>query len=122
MKRKKINYLGFLSLLGLIGLLGIWTGNTGLCGFFGFLYYLRYFNVIPDELFLENLRKASTITWLAEMLALVPLMFLCHAMAEAEKALPMAFGLSFAVAIFVFTFALLGLEIKESRGAAACDS
>lgn len=118
-KRKhRINYLGFLSLLSLIALLSWRAGNTGLLGFFGFAYYLRYFFVLPDEAFRENLQRAATLAFLSEMLSLVPLMGLCVWLYGGGRAVPAAFGLSFAVAILVFTVALQLLEWRERRGAA----
>jgi hypothetical protein len=112
---KKINYLVFLSLLSLIAILGWTTGNAGLYGFLGFLYYVRYFWVIPDELFQLNVQKSSTLALMTEMISLIPFMFICSTIYNVSAAIPMAFGLSFAVAIFVFTFALIFLEWKEER-------
>ena len=108
--KHKINYLGFLSLLALIAILGLITDNNGLYGFFGFAYYLRYFWVIPDEFFQLNVQKAATF-------ALVPFMFVCTYIYGAAKAVPTAFGSSFAVTIFVFTITLIVLEWKERKGA-----
>lgn len=115
--KRKMNYLGFLSLLALIAVLGWTTNNTGLYGFFGFAYYLRYFWVIPDEFFLFNIQKAATLAFMAEMISLVPFMFVCTYIYGAVKAVPAAFGLSFAVAIFTFTAFLIVLEMKERKGA-----
>ncbi|MDO5400435.1 MAG: DUF3796 domain-containing protein [Eubacteriales bacterium] len=114
---KKINYLGFLSLLSLIAILGWRTGNIGLYGFFGFAAYIRYFWVIPDEFFLLNVQKAATVAVMAEMISLVPFMFICAYIYDGAKAVPMSFGLSFAVTIIVFTVALTVLEWKERKGA-----
>ncbi len=115
--KRNINYLGFLSLLALIAILGIYTENTGLFGFFGFAYYLRYFWVIPDEFFRLNIQKAATFAFMAEMISLVPFMFLCCYIYGAVKAVPAAFGLSFAVTIVAFTVYLMFLEWKERKGA-----
>ena len=115
--KHKINYLGFLSLLALIAILGLITDNNGLYGFFGFAYYLRYFWVIPDEFFQLNVQKAATFAFMSEMISLVPFMFACTYIYGAAKAVPTAFGLSFAVTIFVFTIALIILEWKERKGA-----
>lgn len=115
--KHKINYLGFLSLLALIAILGLTTENTGLFGFFGFAYYLRYFWVIPDELFRLNVQKSATFAFMSEMISLVPFMFVCSYIQGADQAVPTAFGLSFAVAIFAFTAALIVLESKERKGA-----
>ncbi len=115
--KRQVNYLGFLSLLALISILGWRTGNTGLYGFFGFAYYLRYFWVIPDEFFRLNVRKAATFAFMSEMISLVPFLFICSFIYGGVKAVPTAFGLSFAAAIFAFTAALMTLEWKERKGA-----
>lgn len=115
--KHKINYLGLLSLLALIGILGLVTENNGLFGFWGFAYYLRYFWVIPDEFFRLNVQKAATFAFMAEMISLVPFMFGCTCLYGAERAVPMAFGLSFGVVILAFTLALMVLEWKEQKGA-----
>lgn len=115
--KRKINYLGFLSVLAWIAVLGWTTENKSLYGFFGFAYYLRYFWVMPDEFFRLNVQKAATFAFMSEMISLVPFMFVCAYVYGAVKAVPMAFGLSFAVTIFAFTMALVILEMKERRGA-----
>lgn len=114
----RINYLGFLSLLALIAILGWTTENTGLYGFFGFAYYIRYFWVIPDEFFLLNVQKSATFAFMAEMISLVPFMFVCSYIYGDAKAVTTAFGLSFVVTVFAFTTALIALEVKERKGAA----
>lgn len=113
----KINYLGFLSFLALIAILGFTTENAGLFGFFGFVYYIRYFWVIPDEFFRLNVQKSATFAFMSEMISLVPFMFVCTYIYSTDKAVPTAFGLSFAVAILAFTIALIILELRERKGA-----
>ena len=115
--KHKINYLGFLSLLALIAIMGFTTDNDGLYGFFGFAYYFRYFWVIPDEYFRHNVQKAATFAFMSEMVSLVPFMFVCTYIYGSTKAVPIAFGLSFAVTIFAFTIALIAFEGEERKGA-----
>ena len=115
--KRKFNALGLLSLLALIAPMGWLTGEPGWYGFCGFAYYLRYFWVMPDEFFRLNVQKAATFAFMSEMISLVPFMFVCAYVYGAVKAVPMAFGLSFAVTIFAFTMALVILEMKERRGA-----
>lgn len=54
---------------------------------------------------------------MSEMISLVPFMFVCTYIYGAAKAVPTAFGSSFAVTIFVFTITLIVLEWKERKGA-----
>lgn len=114
--KPNFNYLGLLSLLALISVLGWFTGNDGLYGFFGFFYYIRYFWVIPDELFQFNVRRAATFAFFVELLSLIPFMYVLTYLYDSQKAIPMAFGLSFAIGIFTFTIYLLILEMKENKG------
>lgn len=117
-RKRKINYLGFLSLLALIPLMGLGSGNSGLLGFLGFAYYLRYFFVLPDEGFRQNFQRAATLGFMSQLLSLVPLMGAGIWLWGVQQAIPAAFGLSFAVAILVFSIALQLLEWREQRGMA----
>lgn len=114
---KKVNYLGFLSLLSLIAILGFKSGNTGLFGFLGFIYFIRYFRVIPDELFLLNVRKSSTVAFLSGMASLVPSMFICTLLYQVSAAVPTAYAVCFVVSVLSFTVSLIWLERKEQKGA-----
>ncbi len=116
MKMRTFNPLVLLSLVALLALFAIPTNNDGLWGFLGFAYYLRYWNVLPDELFYENLQKACTTAFLGQMIALPFLTLWAFLFAEASRMLPMAFGLSFALSIFLFTIRLMVLEWKEMEG------
>lgn len=113
---RKINYLGFLSLLSLIAILGWTNKNASLYGFLGFLGYLPYFKVIPDELFLLNLRKACTSSFFSQLLSLIPFMFITHLLMPFKNPLPVAYALSFIVAILFFTIHLLILQFQEGKG------
>lgn len=114
--KRDVNYLGFLSLLALAAVLGWRTGNTGLYGFLGFVYYIRYFWVCPDEFFRQNVQKSATSAFMTEMLLLVPFLFFCTYRYGIGRAIPTAFGLSFAAGVLVFTVVLKVLEWKEREG------
>ena len=113
----KFNYLSLLSLLSVIGILGFFTENKGFWGFFGFLVYVRYFSVVPDEMFQLNVRKAATISFFTEIISLVFFVFLFVMLYQSKKGLPMAFEMSFAVAIILFSICLTVLEWREMKGA-----
>lgn len=114
---KKINYLGFLSLLSLIAILGFQNKNTGLYGFFGFVYFIRYFWIIPDELFLLNVQKSSTIAFMSGMISLIPSMFICALLYNVSAAIPTAFAMCFVVSALAFTISMMIVEYKEQKGA-----
>lgn len=54
---------------------------------------------------------------MAEMISLVPFMFICSYIYNTAKAVPTAFALSFVVTVFVFSATLIILEAKERKGA-----
>jgi len=111
----KLNRLGFLSLLSLLGILGLFVDNSGLLGFFGFLYYLRYFFVIPDELFQENVRKATSIGFFTGVAA-TGLVFALRVVLPVSIAPSVALATTFIVSVACFTIALVVFEIREQRG------
>ncbi len=110
----KSNKLGFLSLLALLGVLGLIT-NRPLSGFFGFAYYIRYFFVIPDELFMENVRKAASMGFFSGVAA-VGLAAAIHVLLPDVLSGTAVVAASYVVSVFVFTIALLVYEVKEQRG------
>ena len=71
--------------------------------------------------FLSLLALIAVLGWItenmAEMISLVPFMFLCTYLYGGAQAVRTAFGLSFAVAIIAFTVALVVLEWRERKGA-----
>lgn len=108
------NKLAFLGLLGLLGILGIVTDNRYFLCFFAFLVFLRYFFVIPDELFMQNVRRAAT-----------PAFFTCigvqaatlsvTAFTKSNEQLITGFALSFSVSMMLFIILLVIAEFKEQR-------
>ena len=115
---KRFNYLGLLSLLSLIAILGFTTDEIGWFGFFGFFYYIRYFRVIPDEFFLENVRKTATLAFFSGLLSLVVYVFALSLFVAPKQAAATAFALSFATSVIVFSLALAFCEWREQKGAA----
>lgn len=110
----KLNPLGFLSVLLLLGVFGLVTEHTGMLGFFGFAVYLRYFFVKPDELFMQNVRKAASIGFFSGVAA-VGLTYVLRMLALIDG--DMVLVANFVVAVFCFTIALLALEVREQQGA-----
>lgn len=118
MKHRHFNPLCLLSLVALVGFLAIPTGNTGLWGFGGFWYYARYWFVEPDELFYQNLGRAATGAFLCQMVSLPVFLVGCWLRLGAGEMMAPAFGLSYAVGIFVFSIWMMVLEWRESQVAA----
>ena len=111
----KINKLGFLSLFALLGILGLIMDKKDFLGFFGFAYYLRYFFVTPDEMFIQNVRRAASIGFFSGIAATaiaVALRMLLPSLIASN----MALAASFVVSVFFFTIVLVVLELREMRG------
>ncbi|RDY27831.1 DUF3796 domain-containing protein [Romboutsia weinsteinii] len=112
---KKLNKLGFLGFLGLIGLIGCFTDHTGFYGFFGFFLFFYYFNVIPDELFKQNLMKATTPAFFLNLITVSISLFI-SAFTKDISILVGGMAISFGVSILTFSGILAYIEIKESKG------
>lgn len=111
----KINKLGFLSILALLGILGLIVDHRPLLGFFGFTYYIRYFFITPDELFVQNVRKAASLGFFSGVAATgiaVTVRFLLPALLTNN----MALAACYIVSVLCFTIALVVLELREMRG------
>lgn len=108
------NMFGCFGLLGLLGIIGIITDNRAFLGFFGFLVYFRYFNVIPDELFRDNVKKAATPAFFISVLLSSITIFISAAM---NQKLILSFGLmiGFIISMLVFTTLLMVYEYAENR-------
>lgn len=55
--RYRYGLLGFLSLIGVVGLI---IEEPAFYPFFAFVLFFEYFFIKPDEMFLENMRKAAS--------------------------------------------------------------
>ncbi|MHB8062465.1 MAG: DUF3796 domain-containing protein [Ruminiclostridium sp.] len=108
------NKLGYLGLLGLLGILGIITDNRDFLGFFGFFIFFRYFTVIPDELFIDNVRKATTPAFFISIL-IEAISIVIAVISKEKMILLIGFLTSFIVSLFVFLIILSIYEFKESR-------
>lgn len=108
----KINKLGFLSFLSFLGLFGVITGKNELLGFWGFAVYFRYFFVKPDELFVENVRKAASIGFFSGIAA-TAICIVIHMLSPTLISSHMALASCFIVSIVFFTIVLVTLEVKE---------
>lgn len=62
-----VNKYGFLGFLSLLGLIGIFTDARSFLSFFAFAVDFSYFAVKPDEMFLEQMRKAAARAFFASM-------------------------------------------------------
>lgn len=108
------NKLGLLGVLGLLGILGIVTDNRFFLGFFAFLVFFRYFFVIPDELFMQNLRRAATPAFFTGV-AVQGITIAVTAFTKDTQQLISGQALSFSISIAPFIILLVIAEFKELR-------
>lgn len=111
----KINKLGFLSLFALLGILGLLTDKKGLLGLLGFVYYFRYFFVTPDEMFMQNVRRAASIGFFSGAVVTIIAIAL-RTLLPSLIASNVALAACYVVSMFIFTLVLAWLEVKEQRG------
>jgi multisubunit Na+/H+ antiporter MnhF subunit len=84
-------------------------------GFFGFFAFFQYFNIITDELFQENLRKAATPAFFLTLISLsisMVLSILSNKVSTVENGL----GISSSIAIISFISTVAYLQHKERKG------
>lgn len=62
--KNKFGLIGFVSLLGLWGL---YNKEPLFLSFFAFVLFFEYLFVTPDELFIENMRKAATLAFFTNL-------------------------------------------------------
>ncbi len=108
------NKLGLLGLLGLLGILGIVTDNRYFLGFFAFLVFVRYFFVIPDELFMQNVRRAATPAFFT-CIGAQAVTLLVTAFTKDDDQLITGLALSFSISMMLFIILLVIAEFKEQR-------
>ena len=73
--------------------------------------------MLPDEFFLENVRKTATLSFFASLLSLILYVFLFCIFYDPAHAAAMAFALSFATSVILFSLVLAFYEWREQRGA-----
>ena len=112
---KKIkNYYGFVGLLGLMGFIGVFTKNREWLFFFVWLLECRYFNIIPDEMFKQNLFKSAGIAFFITCPTMLIFIGIANFTNNADL-LRTGLTVSFAVAVFFFVVMKQFYEDKEKN-------
>ncbi len=108
---------GLLGLLSLIGILGIATRTPPLYPFLAFALFFEYFFIKPDEMFIENMRKAAAWAFYANLAMVI--IITCYHMAikqQSDVALIKGIGTGFGVSLIVFSFVSAWFDWKDRRG------
>lgn len=120
--RNKLGYLGF---LGLIGILGLWMGSFTHIAFLVFFFFFTYANVIPDELFKENIKKAALKAFIVSMVINTLIMIASSVISNYYQFTSpnssimlfviAGFALNYVISILVFVFTLMYYGHIEKR-------
>lgn len=110
------NKYGLIGLVTLLGFWGLYSGDTIYLSFFSFIVFFQYFWIIPDELFIETLRKCAAIAFFANMVATVIITFLLSYFKLSNNPLSAGTSFGFSLAITVFSLSIFILEWNQRRG------
>lgn len=112
--KNKYGLIGFLSLLGFWGL---YSGDNIFLSFFTFIIFFQYFWIIPDELFIETLRKCAASAFFVNIAITTVSTFLLSYFEISSNPFAAGTSLGFGIAIAIFTFSTFIFEWKQRRGA-----
>jgi len=121
---KKVNKLGFVGCFALFSVFGIISGHQYCFCFLCFAPYLHYFSVIPDEMFMEYVRKSATFGFFTGIIVTLSTFALMAVLSVIEMftlykvqflSPVIVLVLGFAVSFTVFTISLHCYEVKERR-------
>lgn len=108
---------GLFGLLSLIGILGIAANRSSLYPFLAFALFFEYLFVKPDEMFIENMRKAAAWAFHANLAATTAITCYYIVMKQpSDIALLKGIGIGFGVSLIVFSFASAWFDWKDRRG------
>lgn len=106
---------GLIGLFSVIGFMGFATRNTSLYPFLAFVIFFEYLFVEPDEMFVDNMRKAASWAFYTELV--ITALITCVAMIPfTETALQKGAGAGFGIALVVFCLTTAYFDWKDRRG------
>lgn len=111
----KKNPLGFLGFLGFLGILSFITQHWPYLWFFAFFNFFRFFWVIPDELFMENVKKSATPAFFTSLILYV-LTVALRVFYDSNDIYMACLVICFAASFLVFFVLLAVYSFRERRG------
>lgn len=106
---------GLIGLFSVIGIMGLITKNASLYPFLAFAVFFEYLFVEPDEMFVENMRKAASWAFYTE-LVITALITCILVIPSPETALLKGAGAGFGIALVVFCLTTAYFDWKDLRG------
>ncbi|ADY55447.1 hypothetical protein Sgly_1122 [Syntrophobotulus glycolicus DSM 8271] len=116
--KNKLAYLGFLGFIGFGGLIG---GKANLFSFLPFLIFFSYINVIPDELFWENVKNSAFYAFVVQTIISVIALTISTIITDTNLIVGVLIGglsLNYGIGIFIFALSLSYYEHREKKGKA----
>lgn len=108
--KNKFGLIGFVSLLGI---LGFYTDERLFLSFFAFALFFEYLFVIPDELFVENMRKAAMWAFFSNLTITTLATIIFSVFKMSSNALAGGCILGFSISIAIFCFFTFFLDWRE---------
>lgn len=119
------NKLGYLGFLGFVGILGLYWGSFTHSIFLIFFFFFSYRNVIPDELFKENIKKSALVSFMVNMIFNIMILLIGSIISNFNHYdepnmimifyTSIAFIINFIISISIFIFSLMYYSYREKR-------
>ena len=116
------NKYGFLGLISLVGLLGLQSDSRIFLAWFGFAAFFQYFWTIPDEFFVQTLRRCAAAGFFVQLgvMATVTALFRLRGVCGAG-AMNAGVAWGFTVGLCVFVFSTTILEWRQRLSGTTAD-
>ena len=106
---------GLIGLFSVVGIMGLLIRDTSLYLFLAFAIFFEYLFIEPDEMFVDNMRKAAAWAFYTELV--ITALITCVAVFPfPETALQKGAGVGFGIALIVFCFSTAYFDWKDRRG------
>ncbi|MDE7219967.1 MAG: DUF3796 domain-containing protein [Oscillospiraceae bacterium] len=102
--------IGFVSLLGIWGVL---SGEPLFLSFFAFALFFEYFWVIPDEMFLDTMKKCAALAFFTDLFITAAATLVLSYCKLTDNPLAAGAALGFGISIAVFAFSAFIAETME---------
>lgn len=117
------NKLGYLGFLGFVGIYGIFWRSFTHSAFLIFFFFFTYLDIIPDELFKENIKKSASNAFMVNMIISIVILGVCTTISNLYQYTEIngnmlfygfvAFVLNFIISMLTFVFTLMHYAHKE---------
>lgn len=114
--KNRYGCIGFVSLLGIWGL---YAEEPLFLSFFAFVVFFEYFWVMPDEMFLDTMKKCAAAAFFSNLFVTVTAAFVLSHFGLGGNPLAGGAALGFGVSIAVFALLSFFFDLRERSGGRA---